>query len=254
MKGSIMERTSQLGTNRTGMKTSPADAGRLLEGVEKLSPAPANGAQLGLAAHAAIRTDYIRESDRLGSVPPPASAKGALKSGIEIVKGKRPQLILDKIAERLAFERTGTRLYEALLIKHEASGPVTEVPLAKLEQFHNEEAQHFRMLIEAMESFGGDPTAQTPNADVTAVAGMGWLQVASDPRTSFVQTLHAVHLAELADVDGWELLVTLMQKSGHSDLAQRFSAAHQQEEIHLDHVRRWMSELTLAEAGRAVTS
>ena len=117
-----------------------------------------------------------------------------------------------------------------------------------------EEAQHFRMLIDAIESFGGDPTAQTPCADVVAVSGMGWVQAVTEPRTSFTQSLNAILVAELADVEGWELLIALMQKAGHEDVAQRFAAAHREEENHLDHVRRWVTQLTLAEATRKTAS
>ena len=47
------------------------------------------------------------------------------------------------------------------------------------------------MLVQAMEQLGGDPTAQTPCADVTATASMGLIQVVTDPRTTLAQSLNA---------------------------------------------------------------
>lgn len=45
------------------------------------------------------------------------------------------------------------------------------------------------MLSEAIVDMGGDPTAQTPCADVSAVAAMGLIQVLTDPRTTLAQGL-----------------------------------------------------------------
>ena len=43
-------------------------------------------------------------------------------AALQALKGGPPTQFLDKLGERLAFERTGVRLYEALISKHEALG------------------------------------------------------------------------------------------------------------------------------------
>jgi hypothetical protein len=48
-------------------------------------------------------------------VPPPTSMKGMAKSALQALKGEKATVLIDKLAERLAFERTGTRLYETLI-------------------------------------------------------------------------------------------------------------------------------------------
>ena len=63
------------------------------------------------------RVEYIALADPLGSVPPPATLKGAAKSGAKMLTGNRPQAFIDKLAERLAFERGGTWLYDAVYAK-----------------------------------------------------------------------------------------------------------------------------------------
>ena len=59
-----------------------------------------------------------------------------------------------------------------------------------LETIRADEARHFRLIAEAIESLGGDPTSQTPSADLAGVESMGLVQVLNDPRTSIAQSLH----------------------------------------------------------------
>src|SRR5690606_12713886 len=73
-----------------------------------------------------VRIDYARDigEDKLGygSVPKPVGLTGQAQAAIAGLLGKRPTLMFDKLGERLAFERMGVRLYEALISKHEAFG------------------------------------------------------------------------------------------------------------------------------------
>jgi hypothetical protein len=234
--------------NRTGIKSCPFDAHGLIEAAEA-APAPPERAEAELIA---LKLDYARNADALGSVPPPATVKGAVRSGVEAITGKRPQVVFDKIAERIAFERSGARLYEAIIIKHHADPDVgSVVPLEDLQKFRDAEAEHFRILVECMEYLGGDPTAQTPCAAAVGIAGMGLAQLVNEPRATFVQSLEAILIAELTDVDGWSMLMGVVTAAGHRNLAERFQRAEQEELRHLDHVRRWMAALTKAELGAA---
>src|SRR5687768_4629779 len=104
---------TKLGKNRTGIDMSPIDSSKTLQGSERSMPT-SEGDEGALAA---IRADYIREADPVGSVPPPSTLKGALKTGAQMLSGNRAEVLLDKLGERLAFERGGTRLYEALITK-----------------------------------------------------------------------------------------------------------------------------------------
>jgi hypothetical protein len=239
--------TAKFGTNRTGMKASPKDAQELLSFTSTAEPsAPGDSSALG-----DVRLEYIAEANMigLGSVPPPATVKGVLKGGVSMATGKRPQAFIDKLAERLAFERTGTRLYDALIVKYQAyEDDLDMVSLPRIQEIRDEEARHFHLIKSAIEKMGGDPTAQTPCADVTAVESMGLMQVLTDPRTTFAQSLHAILVAELTDVDGWTLLIRLARKEGQEEIAKEFEAAHEAEQTHLVSVRQWLTELSDAEA------
>jgi hypothetical protein len=96
-----------------------------------------------------------------------------------------------------------------------------------------------------MVSLGGDPTAMTPCADVTAVASSGLMQVLNDPRTTLAQCLNAILTAELTDNAGWELLSSLADTGGETDLAGRFLGALAQEQQHLLVIKNWLAAIVV---------
>jgi bacterioferritin (cytochrome b1) len=158
-------------------------------------------------------------------------------------------VLLDKLSERLAFERTGTRLYEALLNKCEMLGEEAPGPtLEDIQQIGREELEHFLLLNETIAELGGDPTVQSPSADVASVASLGIMQVLTDPRSSMSQCLQAILTAELTDNAGWELLIQLAESLGYTDMTAEFQTALEHEEVHLQNVRTWLSECVLESA------
>lgn len=243
-----MKHPTDSGMNKTGIDMSPIDIQELLSGVEASNPS-SQGDEQTLASY---RSSYIMDADPIGSVPVPGSLKGAAKTGMQKLMGRKPEVLLDKLGARLAFERAGTRLYDALLSKclsrsDEADG----LPMDRLQEFRNEEAQHFALVWDAMKGLGADPTAVTPGADVEGVASIGLMQVMTDPRTSVAQSLHAIHIAELADHDGWELLIKLAEELGQDDMASKFKGALMEEEQHLATIRALIEKACLGEAGAA---
>lgn len=240
------------GPNRTGAATAEEGVRAMLEANERWAPEEAVDTSMADAD----RSLYMVESDAVGSIPPPVTIQGMLKTGLDKLVGDRPEVLMDKIGERLAFERTGTRLYDALIVKYETLASEGDVPAmpapldasgedasATLYRIRDEEHAHFLMLSEVMKSLGGDPTAQTPCADVAATASMGLMQVVTDPRTTFAQSLNAILTAELADNAGWELLIALAQEAGKSDIADQFSQALGEEEEHLVTIKSWVASL-----------
>ncbi len=232
--------TEHVGMNRTGIQMSPVDS-RAMQDVD----ASLMGGNVGdETAMAAVRNDYISHADALGSVPLPGTVTGAVSMGVSVLKGDSPQILLDKLGERLAFERTGTRLYEALITKCAVmlNGDDMSMTLDDLEQIRADEARHFLMVAEAIESMGGDPTSQTPSADLVGVESMGLVQVLNDPRTSIAQSLHAIVTAELSDKAGWETLVALADEQGLTDMVENFTQALNEEREHLGLVQTWYEE------------
>ena len=241
-----MKEPTDMGMNRTGIDTSPKDSERTCEGAAESGVAPGPGR----APAAAVGIEYARAGEPIGSVPPPGTRKGVAKMGKELLT-KKPTVFLDKLGERVAFERTGTRLYELLITKLDALGTWDGGPSReRLARFHDDELDHFRLVEDAMRSLGADPTAVTPSADVAGVEAQGVLQVIADPRTTLDQSLHAILVAELADNAAWEMLIDLATATGHDELVQGFRTALDDERVHLAEVRSWLSEHTRAAATR----
>jgi bacterioferritin (cytochrome b1) len=164
-------------------------------------------------------------------------------------------VLLDKLGERLAFERTGVRLYEAVLAKMPAArlseGTLT---VEEVRRFRDAELAHAHLVKDAIEELGGDPTAVTPCADLAGVQGQGLLQAVTDPRTTLTQCLDALLIAELADNDGWKMLIALAEAAGLQELAQRFTEALAEEDRHLTSMRAWIAERLGIQLGRALPS
>lgn len=227
--------------NRTGMQTSPELAEELVEGAASATPSSEGGSE----EIAESRVDYISEGFPLGSMPAMPVSEEAEADEDQAAMA----VFLDKLSERLAFERMGVRLYEALLNKCETLGESTPGPtLEQIRHIGAEELEHFLMLNETITEMGGDPTVESPSADIAGVASMGILQVVTDPRSSVPQSLQALLTAELTDNAGWELLIELASNLGYDDMREQFETALTHEEEHLQNVRDWLTDSVLDKA------
>jgi hypothetical protein len=232
---------AQENMNRTGDSIHPESAAELAEVTSTTPPSsPGDGRLI-----AKVRNEYSAEGELVGHVPPARDKKE--KAG---KKAGRRALLMDKMGERLAFERSGTRLYEALLAKYDAPAPIGAGKNAPsrgdIEEICKEEYEHFELMREAITELGGDPTSMTPAADVAGTISCGLPKVLLDPRTTFGQCLDAVLVAELTDNDGWQLLVELARAEGLDDLGDRFAEARESEADHLAMVREWIATAALA--------
>jgi len=228
----------------------------MLQAVEELSPMTTVSTLLMDIE----RQRYITDSESVGSIPPPLSAPhGSGEETDATPAAVSMGLLLDKLGERIAFERTGARLYGALITKYLALVNAGETALPPnsngepaidtLRRIRAQELQHFQMLSKCVEELGGDPTAQTPCADVTGTASSGLLQVVTDPRTTLAQSLNAVLTAELTDNAGWELLGELAEFAGQKQLVEGFAEALAVEQEHMAIVQLWLRGLMIDATG-----
>jgi len=237
------EGEEQAPVNRTGIMTNPQLSAELINGAEETEPdSEGDAADLAL-----IREAYITEAASIGSLPVvlEVSEDGENAGAFEGLES-----LLDKLGERLAFERQGTRLYETALQKCEAlviqdeAGP----SIQELQHICNEELEHFKLLQKAIIKLGGDATLQTPSADVASILSLGMVQVVSDPRTTVPQMLQALLTAELVDNDGWQLLGDLAAELGQDELEEQCRKALEEEQEHLEKVREWVLSMAIEEA------
>src|SRR4051812_8443250 len=102
-----MENQVSMGLNRTGEKMAPLGS----KDVEEFARARLGEGSYDGEGFAALHKTYIEEADRVGSVPVPGTLKGMATTVGSTLMGKDPSVLMDKLGERLAFERTGVRLY-----------------------------------------------------------------------------------------------------------------------------------------------
>lgn len=237
------QKATEFGKNRTGVKIAPNEATKTAEGAQRMTVPPEGD---GFNAFSNIRTSYMQEAQAVGTVPAPTSVKGMFSGLMEKLK-KGDHGFIDKLGERIAFERTGTRLYEALMMKYEGSSDKRNFPdISVLRQFHQEELNHFRLCCEAMEEIGGDATAVTPSADIAGVAAMGWVQAITNPSVNFKQSLEIILQAELVDNDCWDVLIDMSRSIGLKSIAERFEQAKAEEDVHLSTIRSWVKDMNLS--------
>jgi hypothetical protein len=244
------KKPTDLGLNRTGVQTAPLRAKEMAEGTAVVAADPTLASGL-----AAARAELSREAPPVGTMPVPGNVKGAAKAVAKALQGEKAAVFLDKLGERLAFERTGVRLYDAVLAKLPASR-LTEGSLTvqELRRFRDEELEHLHLVKTAVEALGGDPTAVTPCADLAGVQATGLVAVVTDPRTTLTQCLDALLTAELADNDAWKILIAMAEAAGQDELAEKFANALAQEDHHLASVRTWIAERLGIQLGKRLPS
>jgi rubrerythrin len=208
--------------NHSGMLVAEDGGQKMMENIEMTRPPRGDERDL-----AKLRLEYAKDAEPVGTLPEPQ------QSGVEAV-------LMDKLGERLAFERAGVRLYDALMVK--CSEDSSKAMLKDLRHIREEEAVHFALIGAAIQALGGDPTAQTPSADVTGVEGAGLMQVLNDPKTTLAQALHAILVAEMIDNAAWDELIELTGQAGNDDLVARFTQARDEEQEHLEKVQGWYKE------------
>jgi hypothetical protein len=212
-------------TNKTGAAAKPEMLAQMLAAAAEFPPTSVGSP---FAAHA-VRIAYAREVE-----------PGSL--GYGSIPGPTPSLLIDKLGERLAFERIGVRAYEILISKHEAFGSYEGGPTrAQLEQLLNDEHCHFSLLFTASGELGADPSALTPSANLGGVIARGMVQVLSDPRTTLIQGLETAYIGELADTAGWGALIEIARMAGHERLVEAFIEAEQTEERHTELIEGWLA-------------
>lgn len=219
-----LEISSKPGANHTGLALHPEQRDAMVEATREFPPTSSGGP----AQIAELRVAYARAGDPHATMP---------ESSVDAARLP----VLDKLGARLQFERTGTRLYDALISKLDAYGSFEGGPSRKdLLEIREQELGHALMVQELIKAIGGDPTTVTPCASLQATASRGIGDVLVDPRTSLVDCLEIILIAELADLDSWASLARAAEPLGDAELTKKVAQAQKTELEHLAKIRGWI--------------
>ncbi len=214
------------GDNHTGIALDPQAARDMIEGTTEFGPTSRGDAEL----IAQNRIRVAKQSEPAATMP--------ASPGVDL----EMLPMLDKLCARLQFERTGVRLYDALVSKLDAYGTFPGGPSREdLLHIRNEELRHLELVHGLIEKIGGDPTVVTPCANLQATASRGVCDVLVDPRTTLIECLDAILVAELADHASWEMLVSMAQLVNQPALVTALREAERTEAEHLVKVRGWLT-------------
>lgn len=218
------ENSTTPGNNHTGLAPHPKERDDMLQGAREFKPTSSGGPD----EIAKLRIAYARAGGPHGTM-----------SSASVDTARLP--VLDKLGARLQFERTGTRLYDALISKLDAYGGFEGGPTRpQLVEIRDQEHAHALLAQELIRGLGGDPTMVTPCANLQATASRGIVDVLVDPRTSLIDCLETILVAELADQDSWAALARSAEALGDAGMTAKITQAQQTEVQHLKKVRGWL--------------
>ena len=142
--------------------------------------------------------------------------------------------LIDLLSERLAFERTSVKLYDAIIEKLEMSND--ERALAIIDELRvqrDQEQEHAEWLAEEIRALGGDPRVTTQLAELALRESKGIEEVILDGDDQLPHLLHGLLAAELTDNAGWDLLLALADEAGDREAKRQFKKRMHEEQDHL---------------------
>lgn len=140
------------------------------------------------------------------------------------------EALVDKLCERLAVEKSGVEIYQAVLAK------LGDPSIARrLERYQQEEAAHRDLLASVLERMGVTER-ETPSARLAMHEGQAYLRLIEEAETP-AQLLNILLTVELMDENGWEMIVNLARDLGDEELARACNGALKDEKEHLRGVR-----------------
>ena len=170
---------------------------------------------------------------------------------MEQLAKKNAPFVLDVLNARLAFERTGVKLYDSVIEKIERSGdPRFSAIVEELREIRAEEREHAEWLEMQIRGLGGRPDENSDMARLETEEGRGIESVICDGHAKIIHLVHALLAAELADNAGWDVLVQLADEAGDSAAKVELGRRMAEEAKHLLFIREVVVRAVESEIGR----
>jgi bacterioferritin (cytochrome b1) len=151
---------------------------------------------------------------------------------------KNKDKVIDVLNERLTFERSGVKLYDAIVgnMQRSKNAEIARM-LAPMRAHRDQEKEHEEWLEEQIRALGGDAHGQTEMSELITAESAGIEKVVTGDQ-NLVHQMHALLTAELVDNSGWELLLELADDADDADARREFRRRLHEEEEHLIFMRR----------------
>ena len=162
--------------------------------------------------------------------------------------------LIDRLGERLEFERRTVAILEALIGKSRAAAtppPDGGPPIEELLGMRDETRRREALLERALSERGADTLRLTPAARASDVASVGLARLVEDPVSTAGSVVEALLIALLIDHEGWELIVELAGEAGATERKIEFETAFTDVAAELEKVRGWVAEAVLANPRRS---
>jgi bacterioferritin (cytochrome b1) len=160
--------------------------------------------------------------------------EGAMKE----LAAKNKDKVIDLLNERLVFERSVVKLYDAILANMAGSNVPEIARMApEMKEHRDQEKEHEEWLEEQIRALGGSAHQRTEMSDLIEAESSGVEKVVTSDK-NLVHQMHALLTAELVDNAGWELLLELADDADDRDARREFRRRLHEEEEHLHFVRR----------------
>jgi bacterioferritin (cytochrome b1) len=157
---------------------------------------------------------------------------------MEKLAQKNAAFVLDVLSGRLAFERTGVKLYDTVIEKIERHAePRYHAIVGQLREIRAEEKEHEEWLEQQIRALGGNPDENTDMAQLESEESTGIKNVIVDGHQKAIHLVHALLAAELADNAGWDVLVKLADEAGDMSAKAEFAKRLAEEAKHLLFIR-----------------
>ena len=151
---------------------------------------------------------------------------------------KNRDKVIDLLNERLTFERSGVKLYDAIVKNMEASShPDVARMLPAMKDHAAQEKEHEEWLEKQIRALGGDAHGKTEMSELITLESSGVEKLVTGDQ-NLVHQMHGLLTAELIDNAGWELLLELADDADDADARREFRKRLHEEEEHLIFVRR----------------
>ena len=154
--------------------------------------------------------------------------------------------VVDLLCERLAFERSGVRLYDRIIAAMQGSSDSElNAMQSTMEEHRAEEKEHEEWLEAQIRTLGGNLEVECDGAMMANSEAAGIQQIAANESADLRHLLHALLAAEAVDNAGWELLLELAEDVDDRAARREFGRRLHHEREHLAFVRHMMERLAV---------